>query len=84
MCADLAQQHALEDLHNMTEHSSEQHESMNNSMGPVSPLVSLPSTGTRLRVMLMRSDLTEMAVSGSSHRSSDRGTQYDEPPKPEE
>ncbi|KAJ5649956.1 uncharacterized protein N7484_003679 [Penicillium longicatenatum] len=53
VCADLAQQHALEDLHDVTEHSSEQHASMN-------------------------CDLS------SSRRSSDRGTQYDEPRKPEE
>jgi hypothetical protein len=32
VCADLAQQHALEDLHDVTEHSSEQHASMNCGM----------------------------------------------------
>ncbi|KAJ6092821.1 hypothetical protein N7486_008110 [Penicillium sp. IBT 16267x] len=64
VCAELAHQHALEDLHDKTEHSSEQHEPMNNSMGPV---CLLPST-----------------VSDSSRRSFDRGTQCDEPRKPEE
>ncbi|KAJ5759995.1 hypothetical protein N7520_007151 [Penicillium odoratum] len=52
-CAELAHQHALEDLHDLTEHTSEQHSI----------------------------DKTDVS---SSRRSSDRGTQYDEPRKPEE
>ncbi|KAJ5948763.1 hypothetical protein N7454_002070 [Penicillium verhagenii] len=52
-CAELAHQHALEDLHDVTEHTSHQHETLSNNMS-------------------------------SSRRSSDQGTQYHEPRKPEE
>lgn len=84
MCADLAQQHALEDLHDVTEHTSEQHESMKNSTGPVSLPYSTIIHNYSLPTDQMRRDLTEMADLSSSRRSSDRGTQYDEPRKPEE
>ncbi|KAJ5785813.1 uncharacterized protein N7503_011025 [Penicillium pulvis] len=53
VCADLAHQHALEDLHDVTEHASEKHDPMDHNLS-------------------------------SSRRSSDRGTQCDEPRKPEE
>lgn len=84
VCADLAHQHALDDLHDMTEHASEKHEPMDHSMCPVYFPCFYHSQLLASDPPLMRSDLTEMADLGSSRRSSDRGTQYDEPRKPEE
>lgn len=75
MCAELAHQHAVEDLHTVTEHSSEQEPT--ESMSRFLSILKVAGSNLSNYATFKRKDAI-------SRRSSGQGAQFDEPRKPED